>query len=72
MKVNHKRIYRLYREEGLKVRKRARKRVARTRVEIPRPTAVGQSWSTDFMSDTLPTADGSEWQTLSTTTREKR
>lgn len=56
MKVNHKRIYRLYREEGLKVRKRARKRVARTRVEIPRPTAVGQSWSTDFMSDS--TADG--------------
>src|SRR6266581_2416152 len=54
--VNHKCVYRLYREEGLKVTKRARKRVARTRVDLPRATRANQNWSTDFMSDS--TADG--------------
>jgi putative transposase len=49
--VNHKRIYRLYREEGLKIRKQTRKRVARARVELPRPTRVNERWSADFMSD---------------------
>ena len=54
--VNHKRIHRLYREEGLKVSMRTRKRVARARIELPRATRPNQRWSTDFMSDA--TADG--------------
>lgn len=54
--VNHKCVHRLYREEGLRVTKRARKRVARVRVQLPRPTAANQSWSIDYMSDA--TADG--------------
>ena len=54
--VNHKRVYRLYKEEGLKVRKRGRKRVARVRVELPRATRRNERWSIDFMSDA--TADG--------------
>lgn len=54
--VNHKCIHRLYREEGLKIRKQARKRVARARVELPRATRPNQRWSTDFMSDA--TAEG--------------
>jgi len=54
--VNHKCVHRLYREEGLRVEKRRRKRVARARVDLPRPTRANQSWSTDFMSDA--TADG--------------
>lgn len=49
--VNHKCVHRLYREEGLKVEKRARKRMTRARVELPRATRANQSWSTDFMSD---------------------
>lgn len=49
--VNHKCVHRLYREEGLRVEKRARKRVARARVELPRATRPNRSWSTDFMSD---------------------
>ncbi len=53
MVVNHKRIYRLYREEGLKIRKQARKRVARTRLELSRPTRVNERWSGDFMSDSI-------------------
>ena len=52
--VNHKRIERLYREDGLAVRRRGRKRVARDgrgRAELPeRPN---QQWGVDFVSDAL-------------------
>lgn len=52
--VNHKRIYRLYREEGLSVRKRKRKRVARAdRVPLPVPSGPDQLWCLDFVSDAL-------------------
>lgn len=51
--VNHKRVYRLYREEGLAVRKSIGKRVARGRVPALVPTAPNQQWSLDFMSDSL-------------------
>jgi putative transposase len=54
--VNHKRVHRLYREEGLLVRKRPHKRVARPRAELPPATQPNQRWSADFMSDA--TADG--------------
>ena len=54
--VNRKRVERLYREEGLAVRKKGRKR----RSEAPRPIreALGrlnERWSLDFVSDTLST-----------------
>lgn len=52
--VNHKRVYRLYREEGLTVRKRARKRVSRgERLPSQVPAAPNQCWSLDFVSDGL-------------------
>jgi putative transposase len=56
-KVNAKRIYRLYREEGLIVRTKQRKKMAR-RQRIPAPVATRphQCWSMDFVSDRL--ADG--------------
>ncbi len=61
--VNHKRVYRLYRQEGLQVRRRARKRVARTDRVIPdAPHHVGEQWAMDFMQDTL--ADGRRFRTL--------
>jgi putative transposase len=52
--VNRKRVQRLYREEGLAVRRRGKKR----RSQSPRPVrpALGgpnERWSMDFMSDTL-------------------
>jgi putative transposase len=53
MIVNHKRVYRLYREEGLAVRKRPRKRLARARVAALVPTAPNERWSMDFVSDSL-------------------
>jgi putative transposase len=37
-RVNHKLVFRLYREEGLLVRRRRRKRVAGPRVPLPTPT----------------------------------
>lgn len=52
--VNDKRVCRLYREEGLTVRRRKRKRLVITRRDRPAPpTRPGQRWSMDFMSDTI-------------------
>ena len=61
--INHKRIYRLYVEEKLWVRKRNRRR----RVSVPRqpmlpPTEANQTWSLDFVSDALAT--GRRFRTL--------
>lgn len=52
-KVNVKRIYRLYREAGLMVRRLKRKRLAR---EAPREqwlSAPNQEWALDFVSDAV-------------------
>ena len=52
--VNHKRVYRLYREEGLAVRRRKRKRMAGVaRVPMPAPQRRNERWSMDFVSDAL-------------------
>jgi putative transposase len=51
--ANKKCVYRLYREEGLAVRKNKRKRVAVARQSIPAPTRVNEGWGMDFMSDVL-------------------
>lgn len=52
--VNHKKLYRLYREEGLAVRRRkGRKRAIGTRQPLPVPDMAGQVWSLDFMHDAL-------------------
>src|SRR5207249_2260211 len=52
-RVNVKRVYRLYREEGLAVRRRKRKRVAVARAPQPAPTRINERWAMDFMSDVL-------------------
>ncbi len=52
--VNRKKVYRLYREEGLKLRVKKRKRM--TSVQRVRPaetTTINQRWSMDFVHDTL-------------------
>ena len=52
--MNHKRVYRLYREEGLSVQRRQRKRmVGVARVPTPAPGRPNQRWSMDFVSDAL-------------------
>jgi len=61
--VNHKRVYRLYGEEGLKLRKRRRRARARVeRVPPSPPTRADERYSIDFMRDTL--ADGRVFRTL--------
>jgi putative transposase len=59
-RVNAKRIYRLYCDEGLTVRTKPRKRLAsRARVPVPAPTRPNERWSMDFVSARLVTVDGS-------------
>ncbi len=51
---NIKKLYRIYREEGLMVKRRkCRKRALGTRQPLPRPDRINQVWSLDFMSDAL-------------------
>lgn len=61
--INHKRVRRLYRLEGLVIRRRPRKRVAR----VPRGAQTqtwrkGEAWAIDFMQDVL--ADGRRFRTF--------
>jgi putative transposase len=52
--VNRKRIYPLYRNERLMVRKRGgRKRALGTRAPMVLPTAANMRWSLDFVSDQM-------------------
>jgi putative transposase len=52
--MNHKRIHRRYREEGLAVRRRKRKRVAVGRGVCPIvDTRPNDRWCLDFVSDAL-------------------
>lgn len=53
VRVNIKRVYRLYREEGLAVRRRKRKRVAVPRQPMSAPTRLNECWGIDFMCDAL-------------------
>ena len=56
MTVNHKRVERLYRQEGLALRRRGRKRVAAPRLGRPRPPdRPNEHWALDFVSDTVIT-----------------
>jgi putative transposase len=53
-RVNAKRIYRLYTEEGLAVRTKVRKKIARRRpVVVDVPSGANQRWSMDFVSARL-------------------
>jgi len=50
--ANHKRVYRLYREEGLAMRIRHRRRIRwKGAVTSPAATRPKQRWSMDFVSD---------------------
>lgn len=52
--LNWKKLYRLYREERLMVRKRGgRKRALGTKAPMAIPQGTNQRWSLDFVPDTL-------------------
>lgn len=61
--VNLKRVYRVYREEGLQMRRRRRKRVATApRAKLAAPTTANERWSMDFVRDELE--DGRPFRVL--------
>ena len=61
--VNHKRVYRLYRQEGLSLRLKSRKkRVSGLRGPKPVATRPNECWSMDFMADRL--VDGRQFRVL--------
>lgn len=62
LQVNPKKIYRIYREEGLMVRKRSRKRLVRRGERRPAPVRANERWSMDFVSDQL--SDGRRFRTF--------
>jgi len=53
--VNHKRLFRIYQEAGLAVRRRERKRLERGHAGMPLLSRPNQEWSIDFVSDALAT-----------------
>lgn len=61
--MNHKKLYRIYHEEKLMVRRRGRrKRAVGTRAPLTVPDGVNQRWSLDFVSDAL--GDGRRFRIL--------
>ena len=61
--VNHKKVYRLYHELGLKMRRKSKKRLPE---RVKQPLTIAQQpnvyWSLDFMSDSL--CSGRRFRTL--------
>lgn len=54
VKANHKRVYRLYQEAGLAVRRRRKRHgVAAEREKLTKPSMPNAVWSMDFVSDAL-------------------
>jgi len=60
--VNHKRVYRLYVEEKLSLRRKRGRKRSTVRQPLPAAVAANQVWSVDFMSDTL--SSGRRFRTL--------
>ena len=54
-RVNHKRLYRIYCQEHLAVRRLKRKRLARPAVPVATLSRANQEWSMDFVMDGLAT-----------------
>ena len=62
-KLNHKMLFRIYREERLMVHRRGgRKRALGTRAPMALPQGANQRWSLDFVSDVL--TDGRRFRVL--------
>ena len=54
-RINHKRVYRLYKQDGLSLleRRPRRHRSASQRVPTPATQAINECWAMDFVSDQL-------------------
>ena len=63
-KANAKRVYRLYRQEHLAVRRLKRKRIQRVAQQRPELMKANQEWALDFVSDSLASGRGIRFLTL--------
>jgi putative transposase len=53
-KVNHKRVHRIYKHLGLRIKRKCKKRLpARKKEQLEVPASFTQTWSIDFMTDAL-------------------
>jgi putative transposase len=68
MHVNHKRVYRVYREAGLLIRRKRRKRLLRAGFVRSAVTGANQEWALDFVHDAAES--GRKFRVLSVYTRE--
>jgi putative transposase len=53
---NHKRVERIYREAGLSLRRKRRKRLLRQRAPVSTVRAANEEWALDFVTDALASA----------------
>lgn len=61
--INHKRVYRIYKEEGLQVKTKRRKKTAsKKRGVLPRARGLNKIWSMDFVHDKF--VDGKKFRML--------
>jgi putative transposase len=61
--VNHKKLHRLYKQMGLPLRRKVKKRIAaRVKEPLAIPACFTQTWSIDFMSDAL--SNGTKFRTF--------
>ncbi len=61
--VNHKRVYRLYKQLGLRIGRKCKKRLpSRVKEKLEVPETFTDTWSIDFMSDAL--SDGRKFRTF--------
>ena len=61
--VNHKRVFRVYREAGLTVRRKARKQAGARGIAAARADGANQEWALDFVHDAADS--GREFRVLS-------
>lgn len=61
--VNHKRVYRVYREAGLCLRRKKRKHCARMKSPLRQYSSANQEWALDFVHDSI--AAGRSFRVLS-------
>ena len=62
IRVNHKKVYKIYKKEDLMKRKKKKKRLVREKNKLEIPKALNQVWAMDFMSDSL--SNGNKIRTL--------
>ena len=62
--MNHKRLYRVYREAGLSIRRKKRKHCVRVGQPLRVWTAANQEWALDFVHDTMQWAAGESGQAV--------